>query len=114
MTIAECHNLRVVEDCAHSLGATFRGRPVGTFGDAAFFSFQTLKPLNCYGGGMAVVRDGALAGRVRERTLADPWPDQKRVENRLLVVLRWTISFVTRGRGARLIVQRSTERSPGS
>ena len=35
-------------------------------------------------------------------------------ENRLLVVLRWTISFVTRGRGARLIVQRSTERSPGS
>ena len=34
---------------------------------------------------MAVVRDGALAGRVRERTLADPWPDQKRVENRLLV-----------------------------
>ena len=85
MTIAECHNLRVVEDCAHSLGATFRGRPVGTFGDAAFFSFQTLKPLNCYGGGMAVVRDGALAGRVRQRTLADPWPDQKRVENRLLV-----------------------------
>jgi NADH dehydrogenase len=32
-------------------------------------------------------------------------------QNRLLVVLRWTISFVTRGRGARLVVQRSTERS---
>jgi NADH dehydrogenase len=30
-------------------------------------------------------------------------------ENRLLVVLRWTISFVTRGRGARLIVQRGRE-----
>ncbi len=35
-------------------------------------------------------------------------------ENRLLVVLRWTISFVTRGRGARLIVQRSIEPPPGS
>jgi len=85
MTIAECHNLRVIEDCAHSLGATFRGRPVGTFGDAAFFSFQTLKPLNCYGGGMAVARDPALAASVRTRTLADPWPDRKRIENRLLV-----------------------------
>jgi perosamine synthetase len=85
MTIAECHNLRVIEDCAHSLGASFRGRPVGTFGDAAFFSFQTLKPLNCYGGGLAIARDATLAARVRTRTLANPWPDRKRIENRLLV-----------------------------
>jgi len=85
MTIAECHNLRVIEDCAHSLGASFRGRPVGTFGDAAFFSFQTLKPLNCYGGGMAIARDAALAARIRTRTLANPWPDRKRIEHRLLV-----------------------------
>ncbi len=83
--IAERHDLRVIEDCAHSLGATFRGRPVGTFGDAAFFSFQTLKPLNCYGGGMAIARDAGLASRLRARTLADRWPDQKRIENRLLV-----------------------------
>ncbi|PYQ99295.1 MAG: hypothetical protein DMF97_11310 [Acidobacteria bacterium] len=85
MAVAERHNLRVVEDCAHALGATFRGQPVGTFGDAGFFSFQTLKPLNCYGGGMAMVRDAAVAARVRARTVADPWPDVKRIENRLLV-----------------------------
>ena len=85
MAVAERHNLRVVEDCAHALGATFRGQPVGTFGDAGFFSFQTLKPLNCYGGGMAIVRDASVAARVRARTLADPWPDVKRIENRLLV-----------------------------
>jgi len=83
--IAARHNLRVIEDCAHALGATYRGQPVGTFGDAALFSFQTLKPLNCYGGGMALVRDAAIAARVRELTLANPWPDTKRVENRLLV-----------------------------
>jgi dTDP-4-amino-4,6-dideoxygalactose transaminase len=58
---------------------------VRTFGDAAFFSFQTLKPLNCYGGGLAIARDATLAARVRTRTLANPWPDRKRIENRLLV-----------------------------
>jgi len=85
MAIAGRHNLRVIEDCAHALGATFDGRPVGTFGDAAFFSFQTLKPLNCYGGGLAVVRDPSVAARVRELAEREPWPDRKRVENRLLV-----------------------------
>ena len=83
--IAEKHNLKVVEDCAHALGATFGGRPVGTFGDAAIFSFQTLKPLNCYGGGLALVRDMPLAERVRALVERGPWPDRKRIENRLLV-----------------------------
>src|SRR5262245_5356146 len=51
LDIAARHNLVVLEDCAHALGATYKGRPVGTFGSGALFSFQTLKPLNCYGGG---------------------------------------------------------------
>jgi dTDP-4-amino-4,6-dideoxygalactose transaminase len=85
MAIATRHDLRVIEDCAHSLGATCTGRPVGTFGDAGFFSFQTLKPLNCYGGGLALVRDAAVAARVRALAEGERWPDQKRIENRLLV-----------------------------
>jgi len=85
MAIARRHDLRVIEDCAHALGATFDGRPVGTFGDAGFFSFQTLKPLNCYGGGLALVRDAAVAARVRALADREPWPDTKRVENRLLI-----------------------------
>ena len=85
MAIANRHDLRVIEDCAHALGATCDGQPVGTFGDAGFFSFQTLKPLNCYGGGLALVRDPAVAARVRALAEAEPWPDEKRVENRLLV-----------------------------
>jgi dTDP-4-amino-4,6-dideoxygalactose transaminase len=85
MAIANRHQLRVIEDCAHALGATFGGRPVGTFGDAGFFSFQTLKPLNCYGGGLALTRDEAVAARVRAMAYAEGWPDEKRVENRLLV-----------------------------
>lgn len=100
--IAGRHNLFVVEDCAHSLGATYRGRPVGTFGDAAFFSFQTLKPLNTYGGGMAVVRDDLLAGRVRKLARAEPWPTEPEVRKKLFMgrvqriairpsVFRWTL-----------------------
>lgn len=85
MAIAKQHGLVVIEDCAHALGATFDGRPAGTFGDAGFFSFQTLKPLNCYGGGMALVKDAALASRVRALAEAEPWPDGKRVGKRLLV-----------------------------
>jgi dTDP-4-amino-4,6-dideoxygalactose transaminase len=83
--ISQRYNLRVVEDCAHALGATYDGRPVGTLGDAAIFSFQTLKPLNLYGGGLALVRDPQLATRVRQLAYAEPWPDEKRVTNRLLV-----------------------------
>jgi dTDP-4-amino-4,6-dideoxygalactose transaminase len=83
--IAARHNLKVIEDCAHALGATYDGLPVGTLGDAGFFSFQTLKPLNCYGGGLALVRDVATAARVRALAERERWPDEKRVTNRLLI-----------------------------
>jgi dTDP-4-amino-4,6-dideoxygalactose transaminase len=83
LDIAGRHNLIVVEDCAHSLGAEYRGRPVGTFGTGALFSFQTLKPLNCYGGGMALVSDPVVGARVRGIIEALPWPSEKRVSDRL-------------------------------
>lgn len=83
VAVAERHGLVVIEDCAHALGARYRGRLVGTFGDASFFSFQALKPLNTYGGGMALVRDGQLARRVRLLAEAEPWPQEWRVLRRL-------------------------------
>jgi perosamine synthetase len=85
LAIAARHNLVVLEDCAHALGATYKGRPVGTFGDGALFSFQTLKPLNCYGGGMALVHDATLAAKVRRIVDALPWPSGSRVARRLTV-----------------------------
>src|SRR4051812_7026743 len=85
LDIAARHKLRVIEDCAHALGATWNGKPVGTLGDAGLFSFQTLKPLNCYGGGLALVRDPAIAAGVRALAESERWPDEKRVTNRLLV-----------------------------
>jgi len=81
--VASRHHLRVIEDCAHALGATYAGRPVGTFGDAAIFSFQTFKPLNAYGGGMAVVRDPGVAHRVAATVSRQPPPGIDRVKHRL-------------------------------
>ena len=85
MTIARRRGLAVIEDCAHALGATFRGQHVGTFGDAALFSFQTLKPLNAYGGGMAIVQDRATAVRLRNEVDGLPWPDEQRIKNRFKI-----------------------------
>jgi len=52
--LAEKHKIRMVEDAAQALGATYQGRKVGTFGEVAYFSFGLVKNLNCLGGGMAV------------------------------------------------------------
>ncbi len=83
LCIARRRGLRVIEDCAHALGATYRGRPVGTFGDAAIFSFQILKPLNTLGGGMAYTREAALANRVAALLRAEPWPAEAGVRKRM-------------------------------
>jgi dTDP-4-amino-4,6-dideoxygalactose transaminase len=85
LAVARRHNLKVIEDCAHSLGATYRGQPVGTLGDASFFSFQAFKPLNTYGGGMVWMRDAELAQRVGKLAAVEPWPTEKYVRHVLLV-----------------------------
>ncbi len=72
MRLADRHNLIVVEDCAQAVGARYRGRLVGTFGHASFFSFQLLKGINTYGGGMALTNDPAIAARVREQATNEP------------------------------------------
>lgn len=52
---ATAHNLLLIEDCAHSLGATYKGRTIGTWGDASFFSFGRDKVLSSVFGGVAIV-----------------------------------------------------------
>jgi dTDP-4-amino-4,6-dideoxygalactose transaminase len=93
LDLARRHNLKVIEDCAHSLGATYKGQMVGTTGDASFFSFQAFKPLNTYGGGLAWMRDAELARRVGELADAEQWPTEKRVES-ILSAGKWQHTFI--------------------
>jgi len=93
MALARKHSLKVIEDCAHSLGTTCNGQPAGTFGDGSFFSFQAFKPLNTYGGGLAWVRDADLAKKVWEFADAEQWPSEKRVES-ILRAGWWQHTFI--------------------
>ncbi|MBQ7638069.1 MAG: DegT/DnrJ/EryC1/StrS family aminotransferase [Clostridia bacterium] len=58
--------LLLIEDCAHAHGAQWRGKKVGTFGDAGCFSFYPTKNLGCFGDGGAVITNNAeFAEKVR-------------------------------------------------
>ena len=66
MDIAKKHGLYVIEDCAQAHGATYKGRVVGSFGDAAGFSFYPGKNLGALGdAGATVTNDDSLAAKVR-------------------------------------------------
>jgi dTDP-4-amino-4,6-dideoxygalactose transaminase len=66
MRIAERHGLFVLEDCAQAHGARFDGRPVGTLGHAASYSFYPSKNLGAWGdAGAMLTDDESLAGRAR-------------------------------------------------
>lgn len=66
MKIAEKHGLKVIEDCAQSFGAEYRGKKTGYFGDIGCFSFFPSKNLGaCGDGGMVITDDPKLAEHLR-------------------------------------------------
>ena len=65
MAIAKKHNLRVIEDCAHAIETTYRGKKVGTFGDFGCFSFYATKNVVTGEGGMITGRDEAHIARAK-------------------------------------------------
>ena len=65
LAIAERHGLFIIEDACEAIGATFAGRPVGSFGDAAVFAFYPNKQITTGEGGLVVTRDASLASNMR-------------------------------------------------
>ncbi|RXK56244.1 glutamine--scyllo-inositol aminotransferase [Oleiharenicola lentus] len=57
MTIAREHDLFVIEDCAQAWGALYRGKPVGSWGHLACFSFNEFKHVSCGDGGIVMTND---------------------------------------------------------
>lgn len=64
--IARKHNLKVIEDCAHSLGATYNEKLVGTFGDISIFSFGSNKIISCVRGGILITNKEEFANKIKE------------------------------------------------
>lgn len=68
--LARAHRLRVVEDAAQALGASFRGKALGTLGDGGCLSFHETKNITCGEGGALVLDDPETAARaeiIREK-----------------------------------------------
>jgi dTDP-4-amino-4,6-dideoxygalactose transaminase len=67
-TLAKEKNLRIIEDAAHALGSTYRGKHVGG-GDIACFSFDSIKNITCGEGGAVCCRNAKLAELMRQKRL---------------------------------------------
>lgn len=65
MNIAHKHNLRVIEDCAQSVGGEYKGKKLGTIGDCGIFSFQESKIIMTGEGGMLVTDDEEIVNTAR-------------------------------------------------
>ncbi len=65
MKIARKNDLLVVEDCCQALGATYRGKRVGTIGDVGCYSTNDTKPISCGDGGFVLTKDEKIAERAR-------------------------------------------------
>lgn len=93
LDIARRHGAYVIEDAAQSLGARWRGQPVGMAGDAGFYSLAVGKGLTTFEGGVLVARDPALQSAMRAiaREIA---PDDRRWElRRSLALLGYALAY---------------------
>jgi len=74
MKIAQSNGISVIEDCCLALGSKYKGRIVGTFGLAGYFSSQWNKPYTTGIGGMAITSDRELAERIETLTANELCP----------------------------------------
>jgi dTDP-4-amino-4,6-dideoxygalactose transaminase len=84
LAITAEHDLPLIEDCVHALGATWRGRPVGGIGRAGFFSTEETKIISTTMGGAGVTSDAKLAGGVRAFQRECPPPGRSLTAKRLV------------------------------
>jgi len=64
MNIADKNGIAVIEDCCLAFGSKYKGKTVGTFSEAAYFSFQWNKPYTTGLGGMVLANDSELAQKI--------------------------------------------------
>jgi dTDP-4-amino-4,6-dideoxygalactose transaminase len=80
LAVSKAHNLPLIEDCAQSTGAFYKGRRHGSIGDIGCFSFYPTKNLGAIGdGGMVVTSNAALSERMR-RVRQYGWNDTRSTE----------------------------------
>jgi len=110
LSIAHSHELRVIEDCAQSHGATYDGLKSGAWGDISAFSFYPTKNLGAFGdGGMVVTNDKELGERARllreygwrQRFVSDLSGLNSRLDELQAAVLRVKLKYLDEWNGER-------------
>lgn len=81
--IAGKYRLCLIEDCAQALGAEYQGRPVGIFGEAAFFSFGRDKNISSIFGGLALTNDRQINQRLKKIQEELPLPPKAWIAQQL-------------------------------
>ena len=79
LEFANENSLLVIEDCAQAIGATYKGKPVGTFGAAGVFSFYPTKNLGCIGDGGAIVSNDASMAKLSRSMTNYGWNSERDV-----------------------------------
>lgn len=120
LQVARRHDIKVIEDCAQSHGATIQGRQTGTWGDVAAFSFYPTKNLGAIGDGGAVVSNdrslGVTARLVREygwreRYVSDLPGLNSRLDEVQAAILRVKLRYLSQDNARRQEVARQYDSS---
>lgn len=69
LEIGNNHNILIIEDAAHAFGSSYKGKKIGSFGDATCFSFDPIKNLTCGEGGAVVLSDDTIAELIRTKRI---------------------------------------------
>lgn len=104
--IARRYGLFVIEDCAQSTGAEYKGKKVGNWGDVAIYSSEQSKVFSTIQGGLATTNDNQIAKRLKAYHDQAPFPDDKCIDKILHSVIinyysykhpqRWWLGDLTR------------------
>ncbi len=93
LKIAEKHKLKVIEDCAHSLGASVDNKLLGTFGDLAILSFGREKVISGLTGGALLVNDKGLENAVEEQVRVLKPLSKRNIAKELTNYFSWRLLF---------------------
>ncbi|KPJ66485.1 MAG: hypothetical protein AMJ43_08070 [Coxiella sp. DG_40] len=69
LELARQHDIFVIEDAAHAFGSSYKGKNIGSFGDATCFSFDPIKMITCGEGGAVVLSDDVIAEKIRRKRI---------------------------------------------
>lgn len=118
-TIADKHNLQIVEDCAQSFGASIDGKQSGSFGATGAFSFFPSKNLGCFGdGGLVTTNSAEMAEHLRVLRNHGSWKQyhhselgfNSRLDELQAVILRAKLKRIDQyNAGRRRVAHRYTE-----